>query len=222
MLQIVRKNFGLKSLALGLAVSAWLYFHLSSSPVIAAHFDQQVSVPITIVNQRSGTVVSQHESSATIAIETPRNGSIVKVDAIKAFVDLEDSGTGVYDFPIHVEGVHGEIKSLSPASLALTIDRLIDRTVPIDITYDRRSDTTVGDVQLDPRTAVLHGTAADLAQVASVRVTIPLSGRTGAYDAMMRPLVLDARNQEVTHVDFSPSLVRVRARFTQPKTDTKK
>jgi YbbR domain-containing protein len=221
MLQIVRKNFALKALAVGLAVSAWAYFHLSTSPVIAAHFDQQVSVPITLTNQRPGTVVSQHDSSATIDIETPRNGAPVKPDAIKAFVDLENSPTGVYDFPIRVEGVHGEIKSLSPASLALTIDRLIDRTVPIDITYDRRSTTTVGDVRLDPATATLRGTAADLSHVVSVRVVIPLVARSGSYDAMIRPTVVDATNTEVPGVDLSPSLVRVRARFSQPGSEKK-
>ncbi len=221
MLEIVRKNFGLKLLAIGLAVGAWVYFHLSASPVIAAHFDQQVSVPIVFVNQRPGTVIAQHESSATIAIDTPRNGAPVRADAIKAFVDLEEHDAGAFDFPVHVEGVHGEIKSLSPASIALTIDRLVERVVPVDITYDRQSGTTIGNVQLDPRTATLHGTATDLSHVQSVRVRVPIEARSGPYDAMIRPLVLDANNVEMPRIELSPSLVRVRARLSQPRPEKK-
>ncbi len=47
LVQIIRKNFGLKVLALTLAIVGWAYFRYATNPIVAAaRFDQQISVPI--------------------------------------------------------------------------------------------------------------------------------------------------------------------------------
>ncbi|HXP92109.1 MAG TPA: hypothetical protein VN905_01445 [Candidatus Binatia bacterium] len=45
MWQLVRKNFGLKVLALVIAILAWVYVRFAGNPVLTGHFDQQVTGP---------------------------------------------------------------------------------------------------------------------------------------------------------------------------------
>ena len=56
-MQIIRKNFGLKVLAIALAIVGWAYIRYATNPIVAAaRFDQQISVPITAVNLPVGYI----------------------------------------------------------------------------------------------------------------------------------------------------------------------
>ncbi len=66
--QIIRKNFGLKVLSLALAIVGWAYFRFASNPVIAAHFDQQISVPIVAANLPVGYIAHFTEKDAVVTV----------------------------------------------------------------------------------------------------------------------------------------------------------
>ena len=221
MLTLVRKNFGLKALAFALALSAWAYFHFSASPQITAHFDQQLSVPITVTGLHAGSVVRFNEKEALVTIVAPRNGPAIKPDQVKAVLNLDEKTAGVFNIPIQIIAPPLDIRSFSPASVTLEIAKLEERTVPIAIDYtgERKGDIVVDTPVVTPRTTTLHGTANDLARVTAVRIAIPFLRDATTFDAMTKPIATDARGAEVSSVQVSPSAVRVRVRFVKSTTE---
>ena len=221
MLQAIKRNFGLKVLALGLAVTAWAYFHFSAASSITAHFDQQLSVPIVVSGLRPGLVASYDERTAMVTVEVPRNGPPIKPDQVQAVLDLnERPEPGIMNLPVKIVAPDLVIKSLSPASVTLSVDRLETRTVPVSISYAGGNGSLVVESStVNPSVTTVRGIANDLAKVDVVKIEIPLGSKPGSFDAMVRPIAADAHGNEVQNTQVSPNLVRVQARFA-PSTNS--
>lgn len=221
MLQAIKRNFGLKVLALALAVLAWAYFHFSAAPSITAHFDQQLSVPIVVTGLRPGLVASYTERTAIVTVEVPRNGPPIKADQVQAVLDLDDKPEpGILNLPVKIVAPDLVIRSLSPASVTLSVDRLETRTVPVSISYAGGNGSLVVESStVNPSMTTVRGIANDLAKVDAVKVDIPLGTKPGTFDAMVRPVAADTNGNEVANIQVSPNLVRVRARFA-PSTNS--
>ncbi len=215
MLSIVRRNFPLKAFAFALALAAWAYFHFSANPNLTARFDQQLSVPIVVTGLRPGYVARYTDKFALVTIDTTRNASPVKPDEVEAVLNVAGHpDPGVFNIPVQVIAPALQIRSLAPASVTLSIDRIEERTVPISIAYSGDSKNIVVDsTSVSPAEVTLRGIATDLARVGAVRVEIALPAKATALDAMIRPFAVSATGEEVTPVQVSPNLVRVRARF---------
>jgi hypothetical protein len=214
-LTAIKRNFGLKVLALALAVTAWAYFHFSAASSITAHFDQQLSVPIVVSGLRPGLVANYDERIANVTVEVPRNGPPIQTDQVQAVLDLNDRpDPGIMNLPVKIVAPDLVIKSLSPASVTLSVDRLETRTIPVSISYSGGNGSLVVDSStVNPSVTTVRGTANDLAKVDVVKIEIPLGTKPGNFDAMVRPVAADAHGNEVTATQVSPNLVRVRARF---------
>jgi hypothetical protein len=214
-LNLLRNNFGLKLLAVALAVVAWGYFHVAAAPGTTARFDQTLAVPIVVTGLKTGFQVRYEDKIATVVVEVPRNGAVVKPDQVQAVLDVTDlSDPGFHNVPVKIVSPDIAIKSLSPASVTLSLDRLEDRSVPVSFDYagDRRG-IVVESAAVDPPTTTIRGVATDLARVTGVRVSIPIPAKPQRLDAMIRPTPTDAHGNEVPNVQVSPNLVRVRANF---------
>jgi hypothetical protein len=217
-LSIVRRNFPLKAFAFALAVAAWAYFHFSANPGITARFDQQLSVPIVVTGLRPGYVAHFTDKFAVVTIDATRNGTPIKPDQVEAVLNLSaNPDTGVFNVPVQVIAPDLQIRSLAPASVTLSIDRLATRAVPVSIEYNGDSKNIVVDsATVNPSLVTLRGIATDLARVQAVRVILALPAKATAIDSMIRPLAVTSSGEEVTAVQLSPNLVRVRARFIRP------
>jgi hypothetical protein len=221
-LQAIRRNFGLKALAVALAITAWAYFHFSAAPSITAHFDQQLSIPIVVTGLHAGLVATDYsDRSAIVTVEAPRNGPPIKPDQISAVLDLNDRlDPGIINLPVRIVAPDLVIKSLSPASVTLSVDRIDTRSVPVSITYTGGNGSIVVESStVNPSVTTVRGIASDLANVDAVKIEIPLGTKPGDYDAMVRPVAADARGNDVANVQVSPNLVRVSARFA-PSTNS--
>jgi hypothetical protein len=75
----------------------------------------------------------------------------------------------------------------------------------------------VSDARVQPATATLRAATSDLANVASVRVDVPLPSEPATFDAMLRPVATDEHGAEIASVSVAPNLVRVRAAFIAAK-----
>ncbi len=215
MLNLLRNNFGLKLLAVALAVVAWGYFHVAAAPGTTARFDQTLAVPIVVTGLRTGYQVRYEDKVATVVVAVPRTGTALKPDQVQAVLDVTDlSDPGFHNVPVKIVSPDVAIKSLSPASVTLSLDRLEDRSVPVSFDYrgDRRG-IVVESSAVDPPATTIRGVATDLARVTGVRVQIPIPTKPQQFDAMIRPMPTDAHGEEVQNVQVSPNLVRVRARF---------
>lgn len=215
MLSIVRRNFPLKAFAFALAVAAWAYFHFSASPSITARFDQQLSVPIVVTGLRPGYVAHYTDKFALVTIDTTRNATPIKPDQVEAVLNLADNpDPGIFNIPVQIIAPSLQIRSLAPASVTLSLDRLEERTVPVSIAYSGDiKNIVVESAGVNPSLVTLRGIATDLARVQAVRVQIALPAKAANIDAMIRPVATSTTGEEVGAVQLSPNLVRVRARF---------
>jgi hypothetical protein len=215
-LQLIRRNLGLKLLAVALAITAWAYFHFSAAASITAHFDEQLSVPIVVTGLQPGFATQYNDRVALVTVESPRNGPPAKADQIEAVIDLAGRTTpGIVNVPLKIVAPDLVIKSFAPASVTLVFDRVETRNVPVSIDFTGANGAlVVVSSRVDPRTATIRGIATDLAKVAAITIDIPLSGsKPGELDAMIRPIAADAHGVAVAGVETSPNLIRVRARF---------
>ena len=223
LLNLLKNNFGLKFLAVCLAVTAWAYFHLAAAPGTTAKFDQTLAVPIVVTGLRTGYQARYVDKVATVVIEVPRNGTAVKPDQVQAVLDVSDLvDPGFHNVPVKIVSPDVAIRSLSPASVTLSLDRLEERAVPVSVDYvgDRRSivvDTPV----VTPSTTTIRGVGTDLSRVTGVRVEIPIPAKPQLFDSMIRPTPTGPGGEEIANVQVSPNLVHVRANFTSATTRAK-
>jgi YbbR domain-containing protein len=217
-LNLVRNNFTLKVVSVCLALAAWGYFHLAAAPGTTARFDQTLSVPIVVTGLKPGYQARYTDKVATVVIEVPRNGTAIKPDQVQAVLDVGDLvDPGFHNVPVKIVSPDVAIKSLSPASVTLGLDRLEERSVPVSFDYvgDRRG-VVVESADVNPATTTIRGVATDLSRVTGVRVEIPIPAKPEPFDKMIRPTPIDARGTEIPGVQISPNFVRVRAHFVAP------
>jgi hypothetical protein len=209
----LRSNLGLKALSLAIAVAAWAYLRLTPNPVIAARFEQQISVPIATTGLRADEIARFSERQALVAIDVPHGGTTIRPEMVRAVLSLEGRGPGVYNVPVEVIAPKLEIKSLSPASVTLAIERVEARTLPVALHYLGAKNVVVQSAAVEPADVTLRGPTSDLQRVATVRVDLTLPSAPSGLDVMLRPVAIDARGAEVAGISVSPNLARVRARF---------
>lgn len=122
-MQIIRKNFGLKLISLALAVIGWAYFRYASNPVLAARFDQQVTIPLTVEHLAQGYIARPEETSAVVSVVGRRDAPAIRPDDVRAVLDLSGKDAGVYNVPVELIAPNVAIQSLSPASVVVAIER---------------------------------------------------------------------------------------------------
>jgi YbbR domain-containing protein len=214
--QIIRKNFGLKVLAVALAVVGWAYVRFASNPIVAtARFDQQFSVPIGAIDLPVGYVAHFTDREAVVTVESKRGEPPVKPDEIKAVLDLSNKGSGVYNVPVQLVAPNIVVQSLSPASVTLTIEKIETRLLPVAFHYvgSPIAGLVVSDARINPEAVTIQGPSSLLSQVAAVHVDVALPGQARNVDEMLRPVAVSPFGMEVSGLDVTPDLVRVRVRF---------
>lgn len=213
MIAAIRRNFGLKLLSLSLAILAWAYFRFATNPVIAARFDQQLSVPITTANLGAGYIARFPDKAAVVTIEPKRGEPPIKPDEIRAVLDLSGRSAGVYNVPVQLVAPSVVVKSLSPASVTLSIERVEQKTLPVAIHYGGQGNVVVSRYTLSPSSVTISGPTSELAQVATVRVDVPLNASAPSLNEMIRPAAVDSSGSEIPDVQVAPNQIRVQAKF---------
>lgn len=218
MLDRLRNNWGLKLVSLAVAVAAWSYLRFAPNPVVAAHFVQQVSVPITTIGLRPDSVARYTEKQAVVGIDVSRNAEAIKPDDVRAILDLQGRPVGVHNVPIQVIAPKLVIRSLSPASVTLSVERIESRSLPVTVHYlGEAKKIVVTDISVEPAQIVVRAPTSDLERVTGARVDVPLPGTPSNVDSMLRPVAVDERGAELSGVAVAPNLVRVRASFGAAK-----
>ena len=214
-MQIVKKNFGLKVLAIGLAIIGWAYFRFANNPLVATQQFQQLSIPIAAANLPLGYVARFMDHEAVVTIATKRGEPAVKPEEIKAVLDLSSKGTGVYNVPVQLVAPDVVVQSLSPASVTLTIEKIEQRSFRITAHYVGAfpSGIVVSEVQVLPQAALVRGPTSLLAQVSAVHADVALPSQPKALDEMVRPIAVDSSGAELSGLSVAPNLVRAKVRF---------
>ncbi|PZR59131.1 MAG: hypothetical protein DLM50_01680 [Candidatus Meridianibacter frigidus] len=215
-MQILRKNFALKILSVVLALGGWSYFRFANNPLITARFDQQLSVPITVIHLPVGYVAKYLDKEALVSIAAPKRGAPpLKPDDVKAVLDLGNRTVGVYNVPVELVAPNAVVQSLSPASVTLTVEKVEQRTFPLAVHYNETGNRAIvtSESNFSPTTVQVRGSSGDLSHVAAVLLNVLLPATPSKFDAMVHPIAVDASGAEVSNVQVSPNLIRMRARF---------
>lgn len=213
MLDAVRRNFGLKVLSLLLAIVGWAYFRFANNPLIAARFDQQLSVPVAVVNLQPGYVARYPDKSVVVTVAPKRGEAPVKPEEIRAVLDLSNRTAGVYNVPVQVVAPNIAIQSRSPASQTITIDRIDQKEFPVAVHYTGQPNGAVSRIAVSPQSIQIHGPTGAISQIAAVRVDVPMNVSPAFFDEMIRPVAVDSQGDEVADIQVVPNLVRVQAQF---------
>ena len=213
MVAAIRRNFGLKALSVLLAIIGWAYFRFASNPLLAARFDQQISVPISAVNVPSGYIARFADKVAVVTIEPERGQPPVKPDEVKAVIDLSSRTAGVYNVPVQIVSPNIAVQSLSPASVTLTIEKIDQKTFPVAMYYGTQGNVVVSHFTVTPSSVTVRGPDSELSQVATVRINMPLSSSAPSFDEMIRPMAVNSNGDEIRDVQVAPNLVRVQAKL---------
>lgn len=211
MVAAIRRNFGLKALSVFLAIVGWAYFRFASNPLLSARFDQQLSVPIAAVNIPSGYIARFPDKVAMVTVQPQRGQPPVKPDEVKAVIDLSNRTAGVYNVPVQLVAPNVAVQSLSPASVTLTIEKIEQKTFPVAMYYGTQGNVVVSHFTVTPSTVTVRGPDSELAQVATVRIDMPLSSSAPSFDEMIRPMAVNSSGDEIRDVQVAPNLVRVQA-----------
>lgn len=138
-MEIVRRNFSLKLLAVALAVLGWAYFRVAGNSGFGSAQSAQLSVPIATVNLPLGNVAHYTEREAVVTVESKRGEPALKPEDIKAVLDLSNKEPGVYTIPVSLVAPEVVVQSLSPASVTLTIEKIEERSFRSPCTTSVRS-----------------------------------------------------------------------------------
>jgi YbbR domain-containing protein len=197
-----------------LAIVGWAYFRLAGNPTIATPQYQQLSIPISAVNLPLGYVARFTEQDAVVTVATKSGEPAVQPEEIKAVLDLSNKQPGIYNVPVALVAPNVVVQSLSPASVALTIERMEQRSFPVTVHYvgARSSDVVVTYTSIGPDRAVVRAPTSVLAQVASVHADVALPNAPKELDEMVRPVPVDSSGGELPGLAVTPNLVRVQMR----------
>ncbi len=211
-MKILRHNFPLKLLSFLIAVTGWAFFRYTNNPLLASQYDQQLSVPIVAINLPPDEVAEFSDKNAVVTVRANRDATPIKPDQVKAVLNLAGLSSGVQNVPITLVAPNIAVQSLSPGSVTLRIERIERRLASplIHYTGTPRNGVVVSKIAADPASVTLQGTSGVLAQVAGVRVDVPLPQSPGTTDSMRRVVPVDVIGRTVPGVSVTPDLILIR------------
>lgn len=187
-----------------IAIGLWFMFnYLSSSQA----YSTTLEVPLTLHGIGGGLVATSAITTVKVELAGPRAvlEGLEPTD-FAAFVDCTGKQPGVQSLDIAVAGPERDkVRSLSPPTAVVSIDRFGYRTVPV--VSSGGEDLVATDIQ--PRSVVVSGGETILSRVMAVRVSLEGASTSKPVVVMLKPVPVDADFAPVTGPAVAPPTVRV-------------
>jgi len=137
MKNLIFNNTGLKLLSLGFAILLWF--------IISARGTSEITldVPIEYINIPKGLeILRKDRDRVNVSIfGSERILRAVKPDDLRVFIDLKGSPSGTRVYSIIRRNIKVPaavtVSNVSPSSVKITLDRTIEREVPVKVVLDR-------------------------------------------------------------------------------------
>jgi YbbR domain-containing protein len=172
--QRVKRNFGLRMLALVIAASLWVF-------VNAAQHETEIglTVPVQYTGLSPGLViVNDHPQFVNLQISGPQTLlSLLDAGRMPVHLDLRGVTPGEADFKITASMFHvprqTTIDRVSPAQITLDIDQIITKDLPVhlDTTGQVATGFQIASVEIQPPVVSVTGPARFLRNMGSVDTT---------------------------------------------------
>jgi YbbR domain-containing protein len=166
------RDVGLRVLALALAIGLWIFVNAGERGSVEA-----LNVPINYSGLPGGMViVNRPPTQVKIEVTGPRTLlSLLDPERLTLKIDLHAVATGQSDFKIYPAmfnvGRNTTVTGISPDQLALDIDRLETRDVPVHLAVDGRVGPgyTISSVDITPSNVTVVGPSRYVAPLSFLR-----------------------------------------------------
>ncbi len=205
-------------LAIVLAFGFWAWVTNNNDPDRRQDFPD---IPITPINTPAGVAItSMSPTTVTISIWGPR--SVVTNRALvagnfSATIDLKDVKPGTQDVPIHVQTTQSNLrkKSANPSTAQVTVERSIEKTLPVVVPTPTQPGVTVNNVTPTPTDVRVSGPESKVNAVTQAIAALDIGNQTTNFTSLPVDVkAVDASGRDVTGVTLSPPRVTVAVDLT--------
>lgn len=214
-------NFRTFLWAFALALAVWVAAVTAADPDEVRAFPYPIK--IQIVGQDSSLIVSGDMPQAVqVTLRAPRSvwdQLTTRADSVRAVLDLSGLGAGEHklNLQIQVNVRPARIITVSPASLTLTLEPLVTRTLPLDLGLSGQPATgyQAGDTTLDPKEVIIAGPQSLVESVKRLRVLLNLDGVRESIDQSLTIQAFDQNNLPVIGITIHPETAQVKLPVAQ-------
>jgi YbbR domain-containing protein len=213
MLESISRNFGLKVAAVLIGAVLWFTFNYLTAG--ETKYAKTIVVPVSVQHISSGLVATTTIRQVTIELTGARTRlDGLAPDDFTAFVDASGKAAGTYALEISIRGAGTDaIKSVTPESATLVLDRYGFRRVPV-VLQDAATSSALP-VRVVPETVVVAGAQSAVSQVVAAQATIAYPADKGAIVMELRPVPVDSQLHPVTGITVDPAVVRATLAVTK-------
>lgn len=201
----IRRNFGLKVIAVVAAIVLWFTFNYLSA---AQTFTKTLEVPLALHGISSGLVATTATHEVTVELAGARSAleNLVPENFV-AYVDCSGKHAGTYGLSVSVVGSDTDKPvSVTPATAVVVLDAYAYRRVPV-IADD--SSGAIVTAEIDPKTLVVAGGQTAVSRVFAAQVSIATAAVTKPVIVTVKAVPVDVRLVAVGGVTLAPASVRV-------------
>jgi YbbR domain-containing protein len=209
---ILRRNLGLKLLAIFLAMFLWAYVKYSQTPYASTISEVKIKVPLTIEGKDPKLVVLDIPDEVTIQVKSSENISQISPRHFKAYIDLKDKKAGQYSVKVRVNSLPGmESVEVSPDSLLVRLDpeekRLFNVKVKTQGTI--AAGFILGVPSTKPESITVKGAQSILARVQDVQAVCDVDGADMDRLQQVEVEAVDGQGTKIDSLVVEPRFVRV-------------
>jgi YbbR domain-containing protein len=200
----IKRNFGLRVIALITAVVLWFTFNYQSS---SQAFTKTLEVPLALHGVSGGLVASTATQEVAIELQGTRPQlADISPENFVAYVDCSGKRAGTYALGVSVVGPQTDKPlSVTPSTAVVVLENYEFRRVPV--VADVAGPTVVTAVQ--PRTIVVTGGESDVARVFAAQASVAAASAAKPATIVVKVLPVDVHLAVVSGVSMDPPTVRV-------------
>ncbi len=209
MMDILNRNIAAKVIALIVAIILWFFVMNEQNPAI----DSSVTVPLEVQNAANGYVVNHTVENVKIKVRGPRSLFAMATERdFKAYVDLKGATEGKHSIKIQTSLPQGfEVVTVSPESAIFDIDKIIQKSVPVEIAFSGSLETGVAIGKAVPafENVRIEGPSVAVNEVENVVGYLNLSGRDSDFNVAVPVVAVNGEGKEVSDISITPTSVKV-------------
>jgi YbbR domain-containing protein len=221
MLQKITRYFPTLMLAFALSIAVWILAITSEDPAEVRAYPYPVNIEI-IGQEPTFLLTNEPAKTLTLNLRAPRSiwtNLLSDHTSVRAIVDLSGMSAGPHTIPVQIQIVQRpvEIVSFSPSNVDVTLEPLLNRSLPITLTV--RGDPAVGfraDTPVLNKTNVtISGPESTVKRVQEVRAILDQSLAHEDIEQTVNLLAMDNNELPVNGITMNPDRVQVKEKIIQ-------
>lgn len=196
------------------ACALWLYVMNEQNPVIERSF----TVPLEKTNLAGDMVVNNLPESVVVKIKGTRTLlSSAREKDVHAYVDFSGITKGRHGVDVLAKSAVGDITEISPKTLFLDIDTIVERTMDVEarIMGIPNSSVTVGKIDIVPTKVTVSGASNRLANAFKVIALVDISAKDKNFEAIVNLTPIGFDGSEMYDLNVYPGTVQIKAVMLQ-------